>query len=388
MKLLICGDTVPIGPNVEDFAQGDAERLVGQELLPFLGSSDLVVANLETPLADRETPIAKNGPNLIAPTMTARGLAALGIDVVALANNHVMDQGPEGLDSTLHALDGEGIAHFGAGENLDEAAEPFVFEKSGIRIGIYACAEHEFSIAGAATPGANPFDPLYSLDHVAELNAVCDYVVVLYHGGKEHYRYPSPGLMRVCRRLAEKGADLVVCQHSHCVGCMEEWDGSTIVYGQGNFLFDHQDNEFWATGLLLEVNVSDADSTIEYIPLEKKGTGVRLARGEGARSTLDGFWKRSEEITAQGAVERNYAKFAESSIDSYLGAFIPLSGTIGFRGLNRLAHGFLSKALAVGINWMPAFNYLECEAHRELFATGVATKLSRRYPSAGIKGDD
>ena len=43
-----------------------------------------------------------------------------------------------------------------------------------------------------------------------ELKKQCDYVIVLYHGGKEHYRYPSPYLQKVCRKIVDKGADIVV----------------------------------------------------------------------------------------------------------------------------------------------------------------------------------
>ena len=126
----------------------------------------------------------------------------------------------------------------GVGENKTISAKPFVLSVSNKKIGVYACTEHEFSIAEDNKPGANPFDPLESFDHVSNLKKDCDYVIVLYHGGKEHYRYPSPMLQRVCRKFVEKGAGLVICQHSHCIGCEEKYLDGTIVYGQGNFIFN------------------------------------------------------------------------------------------------------------------------------------------------------
>lgn len=80
------------------------------------------------------------------------------------------------------------------------------------------CTENEFSSATMHSAGANPFDVLESFDDVQALKEHCDYVVVLYHGGKEFYRYPSPMLQRYCRKFIEKGASLVLCQHSHCIG--------------------------------------------------------------------------------------------------------------------------------------------------------------------------
>ena len=54
-------------------------------------------------------------------------------------------------------------------------------------------------VNGIKSLGANPFDPLETPDHIAELKSRCDYVIVLYHGGKEYYRCPSPNLRKVFR---------------------------------------------------------------------------------------------------------------------------------------------------------------------------------------------
>lgn len=79
----------------------------------------------------------------------------------------------------------------------------------------------------------------------------------------------------------DKGADVVVCQHSHCIGCKENWNNGTIVYGQGNFLFDNLDNELWKTSLLIDLKIEEnATYQIEYIPILKKKNGVIMAEGE------------------------------------------------------------------------------------------------------------
>lgn len=56
---------------------------------------------------------------------------------------------------------------------------------------MYSCAQHEFTIATENSPGVKPFDTLELLDYIKELKSSCDYLVVLYHGGKEHYRYST-----------------------------------------------------------------------------------------------------------------------------------------------------------------------------------------------------
>ena len=277
MYLLIGADLVPTKSNRELFALGDVRGLIGSELLTLMEEAAYRIINLEVPLADQETPIKKCGPNLCAPTASMVGYAAMGVNLVTLANNHVLDQDVQGLRSTCSLLRERGIPYLGAGSTLEEASRPYIFRFHTHKIGVYACVEHEFSCASAKRAGANPFEPLETPDQIKTLKEQCDYVIVLYHGGKEHYRYPSPGLQKVCRKLVEKGADLVVCQHSHCIGCEEDYLQGKIIYGQGNFLFDYSDIEEWQTGML--IRLSD-DLEISYVPLVKHGCGVRMANSK------------------------------------------------------------------------------------------------------------
>lgn len=366
MKLLFGADLGPTKTNFELFAAGDAQSLLGEELLQTLQQADLRCFDLEVPLTDRDTPIAKHGPKLRAPENTVAGIKAMGINLLTLANNHILDQGQTGLKATLEALDGAGIPHFGTGLYPDCAA-PYIFEKDGKKVGIYACAEHEFSVATEEQPGANPFEALESPDHVTQLKAKCDYVVVLYHGGKEHYRYPSPELQKVCRKLVEKGADLVLCQHSHCIGSAEQYQSGTIIYGQGNFLFDRADNEFRNSAILVQVN---DDFSVNYLPLLKNGNGVKLAQGQEAQNILDAFHARSEQIKDAAFVKKSYEAFAKGNGTHYLLLLQNINGKSFLnRGLNKLTHGSwyrwrLRKMTAE--KRIALQNYLECEAHREL----------------------
>ena len=213
--MYIGADLVPTDINKTLFENGNGEAFVGKELYEILKQSDLNVFNLEVPLTDIETPIVKFGNNLIAPTKTINGYKALEPLFLTLANNHSLDQGVEGLTTTLNLLKQHKIAHAGAGANLKEAKKPFIFEKDDIRIGFYLCTENEFTIATCHTMGANPFDVLESFDEVKVLKAQCDYVIVLYHGGKEFYRYPSPMLQKYCHKFVDSGPNLVICQQNH-----------------------------------------------------------------------------------------------------------------------------------------------------------------------------
>ncbi|MBQ3426747.1 MAG: CapA family protein [Clostridia bacterium] len=371
MRIIIGADIVPTSSNFDLFAAGDVNALIGERLAEMLGGADYRIFNLEVPLTDRENPIAKNGPKLIAPTKTVKGIKNIGADLVTVANNHIMDQGSEGLSSTLKILGENRIGYVGAGDNAEQASKPYIFDINDKKIGVYACVEHEFSVATESRCGANPIDPLFSYDHVSDMKKDCDYVIVLYHGGKEHYRYPSPELQRYCRRFIDKGADLVVCQHSHCIGCEEKYGGGTIVYGQGNFLFDDSDSKFWQTGLLIEI---DERYEVNYIPLEKCGSRVRLAEKELAEEILAKFAKRSKEIETDGAVESKYREFAESMYSNYVNLLFA-DNTV-FRALNKLLGHRLTKNIPERKR-LRLINYIECESNRELLLKGLKTHKAK-----------
>ena len=372
MRILIGADIVPTLSNQQYFEEEQMEKIVDSRLFELLKKADYRVFNLEVPLTDKSMPIEKAGPNLIASVKSAVGLKQLGINFLTLANNHILDQGEQGLWSTMEQLDKNKISYAGVGHTYAEAAKSHIVEMEGKKIGIYCCAEHEFSIVSAKQAGANPFDPLESLDHIVALRSQCDYVICLYHGGKEHYRYPSPNLQKTCRKIVEKGADLVICQHTHCIGCEEKWQEGTIVYGQGNFLFDHSESEFWQTSVLVSVDTNT--KKIEYIPLRKNGKGVRLAVEDDATKILTEMMQRSEEIKKEDFIEKQYRAFALQIRELYLKTGDPIATSFAFRVVNKLLRHklmpwYLDRKLKKNRQFL--INFVECEAHREVYMNGI-----------------
>jgi len=376
MKIIIAADLAPTNLNESLFINGKSEVLIDEDLYMKWFSSDIRIFNLETPITNNPKPILKNGPNLIAKEKTVNGIVKLKPSLVCLANNHIMDQDYEGLKNTISLLDKHKLPHIGASNNLFNAKQPYIYDDGEKKIGIYNCAEHEFGIAEENIPGANPFDPLTSLDDIQELSKQVDYTIVIYHGGKEYYRYPSPYLQKVCRRMVDKGADFVVTQHSHCIGAKEVYNGKTIVYGQGNFLFNYEhklDDEFWNNGMLIEIDLADNSPIINYIPYLSTKEGVRLANDIESKHILKGFDERSEQIKKPGFIDNEYTKFAQKHIHNYL---VSLSGQSKWirRIDRRVFKGKLTKWYFSKKKLLSIYNFIECEAHRELLVFG--TKLN------------
>ncbi len=380
IKILIGADICPTPSNYNLFANAQTDALVGTELAHLLNEADYTIFNLETPLTDEQTPIAKYGRCLCAPSRVIKGLKTINPHFFTLANNHILDQGPQGLSSTVSLLKQAKIAYAGIGKNLSKISQTHVVSIKGIKIGIYCCAEHEFSIATENSAGVNPYDPLVSFDTVRELKAACDMVIVLYHGGKEFYRYPSPQLQRVFRKFAQCGADLVIAQHTHCIGCQEVYQGATLIYGQGNFLFDGADNEYWQTSLLvqLEIDENSKKASVKWIVCVKTGAGVRAASTQQAQEILKGFELRSQQIQMPGFIQQEYEKFAAAHLNGYLHNSSGLLGrNLITRIFNKLTHRYLFAWLYTKKDFIRIQNILECEAHSELFLTGIKQKKNK-----------
>ena len=354
MKILIGADLVPHTTDVDMFINGDAKGLLGEELKAVIDSADFRIFNLETALCDEATPTSKAGPNIGSPTASINGYKAIGVDLLSIANNHVMDHGRKGFVSTIKTLEDAGIPYTGGGFTKEESIKPYIFEKDGIKVGVYACCEHEFSLIEDYGCGSNGFDPLNSLDHIADLKAQVDYCIVLYHGGKEHYRYPSPYLRKVCRRIIDKGADIVLCQHTHCVGTEEDYKGGKIVFGQGNFLFNlYSQIEAWKTSLVVSIDLTKDGVKIDYIPIETDGCGTRYSHNE---EILNGFHARSEEIKQDGFIEASFEKLSSEAIINYI------------KGLYGNDVDPIAKINEKGISLI---NRLDCEVHNETMLVGI-----------------
>ena len=169
---------------------------------------------------------------------------------------------------------------------------------------------------------------------------------------------------------------MVVCQHSHCIGCEEKWKTGTIVYGQGNFLFDNSSSEFWMTSILVQVDLSDFSVT--FIPIKKEGNSVCLATGEEEQEIISAMCVRSRLIQKNDFVENAYAEFAKSMITGYMMRDRLESKKILFRILDKLTGHRISTSIVHKRLKKYALLYMnqyDCEAHRELILKGLEISI-------------
>ena len=377
IRILVGGDTCPVGRSQHWFQMGDAAA-VFTDLLEEFKRADLRIVNLECPLVGSPSPIRKVGPALAAPPECIRGIRDAGIDVVGLANNHILDHGPQGLAATLSVCRRHGVATVGAGANLGEAGRLLIHRAGGIRVGIVAAAEHEFSVATETSAGANALDLIRLLGSLRAARESCEVLVVLLHAGNEFHPYPSPRLQKLCRFLVAEGAGAVVCQHSHRPGCVESHAGGHIIYGQGNLVFDRHPypQEFWYEGFLAVLEIeAGASLGLRVVPYRQfdGAAATRRLRGAGLESFLAELGERSRRVVDEEFVERAWRRFCRENRAEYL-AYLS-----GHSQWTRYLHQwlpFLRRPYSLRRKLLVR-SVIQCESHREVLETVLSDDDAR-----------
>jgi poly-gamma-glutamate synthesis protein (capsule biosynthesis protein) len=165
--------------------------------------------------------------------------------------------------------------------------------------------------------------------------------------------------------MCDKGADIVICQHSHCIGCEENYKSSKIVYGQGNFLLDMTDLESWKTGLLLGLQIDQNGLNVQYYPIVKYRNTVRLALKDESELIIRAFYERSEKIKEKGFIEKVFADYCLNCESKYLMVMFGLAGLLK-RIINRTTKGYFLKKWYGRKARMMILDYMICESHQEV----------------------
>lgn len=315
MEIIIGGD-LSIKDSYEQFALCKTRELFN-DVIHIFKNADKVLVNLECAVTECDTPIKKIGPNLKAPLNTIKTLKDAGVTDCCLSNNHIFDFGKQGVLDTIKLLDENQIGYTGFGKDLQDARKNMIITDGKVKAAVINVCEHEYSYALENRMGAREFDPYDTMDDIEEAKKGADYVIVIYHGGKEDTRYPSPRLLKACRSMVKHGADIVLCQHSHAIGCYEKYMDGHILYGQGNFHFvckdfaqERDDGDMWNTGLIAKISICDT-LKLEFIPTIVDGLGIRLANCEEKKRLLSELEERSKSIQ-DGSWYDHWQKFAFS----------------------------------------------------------------------------
>lgn len=343
-----------------------------REPAELFASADFSMVNLENVFGERDanTPIVKDGPNLISDMGFAEYIRALHPTAVGIANNHTMDYGMNPMYETKALLESEGYLCVGAGDNLRDAYRPARFEKDGIRIAVIPVCENEFGGAGEDTPGTAVYRLEYVTHEIEAARAAGEHAIVYFHTGHEGYPFPSPKRRELCRHLVDIGASAVVCMHAHCPQGYEIYRDAPIVYGMGNFYFPHFPRvaAAWFCGYMTELEIGARGVSLSIRPY-CFDFAIHMLCGE----ELATFERYMAYINAPIASEKQLASLFDSwcLVPTRFGYYEELSSF----SMEMIADGLRTK--------MPKMkNIFLCEAHNELLSNMMKLIFEERVEEA------
>lgn len=361
MRVLVAGDFCPQERVAELFEKGGYETVLS-DVKKYSDAADYSIVNLECPVCyGGEKPIIKVGPCLKCSESGVAALKWAGFDCVTLANNHFYDYGEDGVLNTLKSCDKNHLDYVGGGANIEAASKTLMKVIGDKTLAIINCCEHEFSIATDNNGGSNPLSPIKQYYSITEAKKNADYVIVIVHGGHEHFQLPSPRMQEVYRYFIDLGADAIVNHHQHCFSGYEIYRGKPIIYGLGNFCFDEKCSTggIWNEGYLLIFNFDDSISfkIIPYNQCDKEPKVVLLPEGvfDEKINELNAIIQNKELLVEN--VNRYYDSCNKQN--SYI--FEPLMNRV----YTSLRYRSIMPSLVSDKRKILAFDFLNCESHRD-----------------------
>ncbi|MFC1716723.1 CapA family protein [Candidatus Poribacteria bacterium] len=254
LRILFVGDT-SFGENYirKSFIEYRGYDYFLEKVAPLSRGSDMVIANLETPLTDLDKSPLSWKKRYIHWGDVDKAPATLknhNVRFVSLANNHTMDYGVEGLTQTMLALQKSGIAWFGAGLDGSQAAKPL---RSSFMIGkhpfnlvvasgfdyeiLYSSVYHFY--ANEDHGGVNRWERKDAVQQISRIRqSESDAFIVAFPHWECNYRFKTGEQMRLAHALIEAGSDLVIGHGAHMLQEIEYYRSKWILYGLGNFVFN------------------------------------------------------------------------------------------------------------------------------------------------------
>ena len=254
-----------------------------EEVKELLAGADLAIGTFNATMSDQvEHTGCLTTWQLVGSPDNADALGRAGFDAMGVATNHIKDCGlmkswcDTTFFDTLSHLNRVGIKTVGAGENLEAALKPIVFEIEGVKFGIVSLGDSKMSetvFAQVDHPGIAPLTEENIKTALESARAVSDVVIAMPHWGSEDIIIPNWIQREQAQILVREGADLVVGNHTHVVQAIQTIDDVQVFYGLGNFVFDQPWSEQTKKGKIAKVIFTGREiKTFTEIPIYIKNS--------------------------------------------------------------------------------------------------------------------
>lgn len=247
----------------------DTEGISGvldETLLETMQGADILMVNQEFPFGTGGTPAEDKQFTFRVEPSYVTLLQDMGVDVVSLANNHVLDYGQEVLSENLKILQENQILYAGAGETKEEAFALRIIEAGGRKYGFLSASRvipvASWNIENAQPGVSTTYDKTALVSAIESAQNVCDFLTVYVHWGIERNTTPEQYQRELAHAYMDAGADLVIGAHPHVLQGIEAYNGKLIFYSLGNFIF----NQSIEKTMLVKLKQQGEEITISILP--------------------------------------------------------------------------------------------------------------------------
>lgn len=291
IRLLFAGDLYLTELLQDKYRRTGIQAAAAEELLAFLQDGDLFILNQEFPFGTTGEAMEEKEYTFRVPPDLVSVPVELGVDLVTLANNHMLDFGRSPLTETLETLDAAGIAHVGAGEDLEAAKALKTFEIQGKTLGFLGASrvipEASWNASKYGSGVFTTYDAAQLVEEIGKAKESCDFVAVLVHWGIERSTFPEDYQKTLARQYIDAGADAVIGSHPHVLQGIEYYKGKPIFYSLGNFIFNNSAYE----SIVAELELAGDETRVRVIPCASEGNQMRML------SDKQGYYERLSELS-------------------------------------------------------------------------------------------
>jgi poly-gamma-glutamate synthesis protein (capsule biosynthesis protein) len=239
--------------------------------------ADLVFSNLESPFCDNGEPYPKNFVFKV-PEKHVKVLKSGNINMISLANNHILDYGLQCLSSTIKILQNQEIYFAGAGIDFKNAYKPAIFAINGLKFAFFAYSMTlpKYFFATDSTGGTAYPKKKILKDSISFYNNKVDFIIVSFHWGEELTELPKEYQQNFAHLAIDYGADVILGHHPHVLQGIEIYNNKFIIYSLGNFIFASFSNKA-VNSIILDLNFSKKGITnFKVIPINVNNYEVRF----------------------------------------------------------------------------------------------------------------
>lgn len=250
MKRLVFTGDVMIARMVNDYLRTTKKYVsIWGNTIDVLKSADLTFTNLECALTQKKTRGIKENPVFFfrSEPENVKTLAEAGVDYCSLANNHILDFGPQGLLDTIKVLSESKISFAGAGQSVQEAQKPAQLEVKGFTISAFSITDNEEGWEASSSKPGTYYLPINLsskkvkefLDKIEKEKDKGNFVIVSAHWGYNMVRVPLGHHRDFAHVLVDAGCDIFHGHSAHVFQAVEIYKGKVIFYDCGEMIDDY-----------------------------------------------------------------------------------------------------------------------------------------------------